>query len=140
MNTFNKNMLFTTLALAITMLLIPSSQQANDTKLVKVVIKNDIPGQTINTHCYSDEHDEFGVHTLSHGANFTFEFETIIPPVTKYYCELITSHGSGNYEVFSRVLEAYECNAYCLWSVLAGGPCLQTIDKGVDCKSWGING
>ncbi|GFQ02171.1 hypothetical protein PHJA_002361000 [Phtheirospermum japonicum] len=115
----------------------PSSQQTNDETLIKVVIKNDIPAQTIKIHCYSYMKVDLGVHELSYGANFTFEFRTIIPPVTKYGCEFITSYGYGNYEVFSNYLEAYECHEYCLWSVQAGGPCLQTFDKGeVDCKSW----
>ncbi|KAL2242388.1 pumilio homolog 15-like [Sesamum indicum] len=101
-----------------------------------VVVKNDISGENITIHCYSSD-DDLGVHTLAYAANFTWYFHVNIGGSTKFYCDLTTGHGSGNYGVFDKRLEN-QCDDYCLWLIKATGPCLvQKVIRGeLYCQPW----
>ncbi|KAL0432891.1 UNVERIFIED_CONTAM: hypothetical protein Slati_2623400 [Sesamum latifolium] len=115
MKTLTQNLLLT-IALLLTMLI---TSDANGTLQLAdketVVVKNDIPGENITIHCYSSE-DDLGMHTLSYAASFTWNFHMNIGWSTKFYCDLITKHGSGNYGVFDKRLEE-QCDDYCLWLI-----------------------
>ncbi|KAL0366605.1 UNVERIFIED_CONTAM: hypothetical protein Sradi_3550600 [Sesamum radiatum] len=135
MKTLTQNLLLT-IALLLTMLI---TSDANGTLLVDketVVVKNDISGENITIHCYSSE-DDLGIHTLPYAANFTWYFHVNIGGSTKFYCDLMTRHGSGNYGVFDLRLED-QCDDYCLWLIQANGPCLvQKVFHGqLYCQPW----
>ncbi|KAL0366606.1 UNVERIFIED_CONTAM: hypothetical protein Sradi_3550700 [Sesamum radiatum] len=135
MKTLNQNLLLT-IALLLTMLI---TSDANGTLILDketVVVKNDIPGENITIHCYSSE-DDLGIHTLPYAANFTWHFRVNIGETTKFYCDLMTRHGSGNYAVFDLRLED-QCDDYCLWLIQVYGPCLvQTVFHGqLYCQVW----
>ncbi|CAA0838503.1 Plant self-incompatibility protein S1 family [Striga hermonthica] len=108
------------------------SQAINEKETV--VLKNDIPGEYVTVHAYSSE-DELGVHVLPYGANFTFHFRVNIWSTTKFMCDFTTSHGSGNYGVFNTRLGS-KCHGYCLWSIVASGPCLLQVDNNWYCQPW----
>ncbi|KAL0432890.1 UNVERIFIED_CONTAM: S-protein5 [Sesamum latifolium] len=121
MKTLTQNLLLT-IALLITMLI---TSDANGRLLIPketVVVKNDISGENITIHCYSKD-DDLGIHTLPYAANFTWYFHVSIGGTTKFYCDLMTRHGSGNYGVFDWKLEE-RCDVYCLWLIQANGLCL----------------
>ncbi|KAL2242392.1 uncharacterized protein LOC105159006 [Sesamum indicum] len=136
MKTLTQNLVLT-IALLLTMAMLITSEangrlRADET----AVIKNDISGENITIHCYSSE-DDLGIHTLPYAANFTWYFNVNVGGSTKFYCDLATGHGSGNYGVFDRRLET-QCHDYCLWLIQAYGPCLvQTAYAGqLYCQPW----
>ncbi|KAK6145681.1 hypothetical protein DH2020_022501 [Rehmannia glutinosa] len=99
-----------------------------------VRVSNQIPGESVTAHCYSSD-DDLGTHTLAYAATFSWSFRTNIFGTTKFYCDFKTTHGSGNYGVFTSNVELV-CGTYCVWDITAKGPCVHDQNKGTMCQEW----
>ncbi|KAL0392456.1 UNVERIFIED_CONTAM: hypothetical protein Sradi_2468400 [Sesamum radiatum] len=135
MKTSTQNLLLT-IALLLSMLITSNANGKLQIRKETAVVKNDISGENVTIHCYSSD-DDLGIHTLPYAANFTWYFHMNIGGTTKFYCDLMTGHGSGNYGVFDWRLEE-RCDDYCLWLIQVNGPCLvQKVFHGsLYCQPW----
>ncbi|GFQ02176.1 hypothetical protein PHJA_002361500 [Phtheirospermum japonicum] len=98
----------------------PIASQAKETNLLDytvVSVKNDIQSENITIHCYSTE-DNLGTLTLSYGANYTWHFNINVGRSTKFWCDFKTTHGSGNYGVYTPKLHV-RCDYQCNWLIRA---------------------
>lgn len=104
-----------------------------------VVIRGFIPEEKISAHCYSSE-DDLGNHVLSYRQSFIIRFTPNFFRTTKFYCDMISNYGFGNYGVYTRRINSM-CHQYCLWCIAVIGPCLKTKTKpnGFYCQPWKIN-
>ncbi|KAL7147234.1 hypothetical protein ABFS83_06G094500 [Erythranthe nasuta] len=116
------------------MMLVASSEAVFEK--IHVTVGNDIPGETINIHCYSTE-DNLGSHDLAYGANFSWDFRVNVWGTTKFWCDITTKHGSGNYGVYTKHVAVY-CNGVFQWLVKEKGPCLIMTELGNNlyCQDW----
>ncbi|KAL7147235.1 hypothetical protein ABFS83_06G094600 [Erythranthe nasuta] len=116
------------------MMLVASSEAMFEK--INVTISNDIPGETINIHCYSTE-DNLGSHDLIYGTNFSWSFRVNVWGTTKFWCDFTTKHGSGSYGVYTKSLSVY-CNDLYQWLVRESGPCLimSRLENRLYCQEW----
>ncbi|KAK6158501.1 hypothetical protein DH2020_005815 [Rehmannia glutinosa] len=104
-----------------------------------VIVTNKIPNENITIHCYSSE-DDLGVHNLAYGSSFSWNFRINFFRSTKFYCDISTRHGYGNYGVFTPNLKRDFCYNQCEWSVHKDGPCVkQRRSEGPSwCQNWKV--
>ncbi|GER38859.1 plant self-incompatibility protein S1 family [Striga asiatica] len=103
---------------------------------VRVVVKNGIESDnSVTIRCYSSD-DNLGLHRLSYGAEFGWNFRVNFFGTTKFYCDLVTKSGYGNYGVYDYKISEF-CNDFCLWVLTKDGPCLKhKQDRYEQCQAW----
>lgn len=137
MKTWKQN-LCVSFALLLTNMLLISEAEERVFDYTIVTVKNDIPNESITIHCYSSE-DDLGVRALPYATNFTWHFHVNFFHSTKFYCDFKTTHGSGNYGVYTRKLKIL-CNVLCVWLIKENGPCLKQTNyyNQLWCQNWKI--
>ncbi|KAK4568822.1 hypothetical protein RGQ29_004296 [Quercus rubra] len=91
-------------------------------------ITNDLEnGLVLNLHClYKD--DDLGVHALSKGDAFEFNFRPSYSGSTLFHCGMDWRGATHHFDIYDFILDQNRCNPDCFRSVKEAGPCLFNHD------------
>lgn len=125
------NKTFASFAIVSIMLVVAAEALGPDIKTYYII--NDIPGESIEAHCYS-RNDDFGNKVLGPGQRFKFTFQVAYFNLTKFHCEFKTKHGSGRYGVYTKSSKEWCAGTECYWYARTTGLCAEGFQK--HCQNW----
>ncbi|XP_039048909.1 S-protein homolog 2-like [Hibiscus syriacus] len=107
-----------------------------------VIINNNLKNRKdLTIHCKSKD-DDLGVHVLSYGESYDFEFEPDIFWRTLFFCRMTWNGKSHWYDVYDEYVERLYGDSggclqieddKCVWNVIEFGLC---TPKTADCYPW----
>ncbi|CAL0301784.1 unnamed protein product [Lupinus luteus] len=102
-----------------------------------VHLKNNLgDGVNLQVHCKSGD-DDLGVHNVTHGADYEFQFRVNIFGTTQFFCGLVWNNKLHYIDAYIHKRDKQRCGPDCFWTIKQDQACLYNYHtRSQDCIAY----